>query len=136
MKTVSGVTDQNGDATFTVTDTTAESVTYTATDSTDSLPITGQSATVAFTTAAAGSTTTTTTAAAGSTTTTASGSSTTPSGGSSDQASTAADAGTVSAPSGQLALTGAPSLLPWLFALGLLLLLGGSFGRRLARVGR
>jgi len=138
VTTVRGVTDSNGEASFTVADATAESVTYTATDTTDNLPITGQSVTVVFATAATaatGSTTTTIT-----TTTASGGSTTTPAAGSADQsgagggASTAA-AGTVSASSDQLALTGAPSLLPWLCGLGLLLLLGGSIGRRRVRTG-
>ena len=133
---VSVVSDQNGDAAFSVTDATVESVTYTATDTTDNLPITGQSVTVAFTTPSSGSTTTTT-APGGSTTTTAAGGSTTTTTGeaAATSASTAGGSGTVSASSGQLAFTGTPSLLPWLFGFGLILLVVGSCGRRLLRTG-
>ncbi|MGO8862365.1 MAG: beta strand repeat-containing protein [Acidimicrobiales bacterium] len=42
-------TDSNGMATFTVTDTTSENVTFTATDITDNLPLTGLSVTISFT---------------------------------------------------------------------------------------
>jgi hypothetical protein len=137
VTTVLGVTNPSGQATFTVTDDTVETVTYTATDTSDNLPISGQSVVVAFTTptgAAATATTTTTTAPGGSTTTTvASSPSQAGSGGA--QAATAADTGAVGASSGQLALTGTPSLLPWLFGFGLVLLFGGSLGRRLLRTG-
>ena len=139
------VSDQNGDAVFTVTDTTAETVTYTATDTTDNLPITGQSVTVAFTTPSSTptttttvppGTTTTTTGVGGTTTTTTGAGGTTPTTtGTGTSASTAADNATVSASSGQLAFTGTPSLLPWLLAFGLLFLIGGSLGRRLLRTG-
>ncbi len=142
----SAVTDQNGQANFSVTDATAETVTFTATDTTDDLPITGQSVMIAFTTASSaatttttttspGGSTTTTTAAPGGSTTTTAGSSVATSGTGGSQASTAADAGTVNAPSGQLALTGAPSLLPWLLGFGFVMLLGGSLGRRILRTG-
>ena len=43
------VTDATGAATFTVTDKTAESVTFTATDITDNTPLTGLSVTISFT---------------------------------------------------------------------------------------
>ena len=42
-------TDSNGLATFTVTDRTAESVTFSATDTTDNTPLTGMSVTITFT---------------------------------------------------------------------------------------
>ncbi len=128
VKTVAGVSDQNGQATFTVTDTTVETVTYTATDTTDDLPITGQSVTISFTTPGVASTTTTT-SGAGTTTTVAGSAGQSGIGGA--QASTAASSGAVGASSGQLALTGTPSLLPWLVGLGLFLLVSGSLGRRL-----
>jgi adhesin/invasin len=124
VTTVTGVTDQNGLATFTVTDTTVETVTYTAKDVTDNLPIANQSVTISFTTPTA----TTSTTTAGTTTTTSTGSSNSSG---STGAATAANGGTVGASSGQLALTGSPSLLPWLVGFGLFLLVCGSLGRRL-----
>src|SRR5262249_3881489 len=48
VTTVSGVTDSNGHATFTVSDHTIETITYTATDTTDNIAIT-QTASVSFT---------------------------------------------------------------------------------------
>ena len=60
----SATTNAGGQATFTVSDSTAESVTYTATDTTDSIPLTGQSVSVTFgtlTVSASQSTVTTTT---------------------------------------------------------------------------
>ncbi|MDO8767532.1 MAG: Ig-like domain-containing protein [Burkholderiaceae bacterium] len=54
ITTLTGVTDVNGQATFTVKDTVAESVTYTAHDTTDSINIT-QTATVTFALASVGS---------------------------------------------------------------------------------
>ena len=48
ITTVSGLTDAACEATFTVTNTTAETTTYTATDTTDTLTVT-QTATVTFT---------------------------------------------------------------------------------------
>ena len=72
---VNGTTTNTGNALFTVTDTTAESVTYTAEDTTDSVDLPLLPVTVQFT-AASGSTTTTstttTTAPTGSSTTTTS----------------------------------------------------------------
>jgi hypothetical protein len=134
-----GVTDQNGQVAFSVTDTTAESVTYTATDTTDNLPLTGLSATVAFTTPAPGSTTTTTTTttvpAGSTTTTTAAGSTTTTTAAPAATQSTDGGAAPVSASASQLAFTGTPPLLPWLLGLGFLFLVGGSLGRRYLRIG-
>jgi hypothetical protein len=46
--TGSNTTDAEGQATFTVSDSTSETVTYTATDTTDSVALTGQSASVTF----------------------------------------------------------------------------------------
>jgi len=149
VTTVSGTTDGNGEATFTVTDKTAQSVTYTATDVTDTLPITGQSVTVAFATPSASSatagqtsatstsTTTTSTPSAGSTTTT-----TTPAATSVSSASATGNTGTSDSSAtptsessgGTLALTGTPSLLPGVIALGCVLLALGTVGRlRLTR---
>jgi 5-hydroxyisourate hydrolase-like protein (transthyretin family) len=48
-------TNATGEATFSVTDTTPEVVTYTATDTTDGIPLTGQSASVTFGTLSASS---------------------------------------------------------------------------------
>jgi|GEM_PF-4455993 len=145
---VTGATGSDGQAQFTVTDSTAESVTYTATDTTDNMPLTGLSVTVSFTTVQATTTTTTTTTpTTTSTTSTASGGATSttstsiPSsvtavpastggstGGSTGEASGTSTSGSA-APT--LAFTGAPSLLPWLLGLGLLLLGVGTLGRRM-----
>ncbi len=46
--TGSDTTNAQGQATFTVSDTTAETVTYSATDTTDGIPLTGQSVSVTF----------------------------------------------------------------------------------------
>ncbi len=146
--TVQGVTNSDGEATFTVTDKTAESVTYDATDVTDNLPISGQSATVVFTTATGSSgaggsgsstpTTTTTTPSSSATTAagttsattiasaTASDAAATGNTGSSDSSATPASASS----GGSLALTGASDLLPWTLALGGILLGFGTIGRR------
>ncbi len=48
ITTLSGVTNAQGQATFTVTDTTVQTVTYTATDSTDGITLSSQ-AKVTFT---------------------------------------------------------------------------------------
>ncbi|MGD0381802.1 MAG: Ig-like domain-containing protein [Acidimicrobiales bacterium] len=146
--TVTGVTNSDGEATFTVTDKAAESVTYDATDVTDNLPLSGQSVTVVFTTASgssaaggSGSSTTTTTTTtpssaaatgAGATTATtvasatASDAATTGNTGSSGSSATPASASA----GGSLALTGASDLLPWTLALGGILLGFGTIGRR------
>jgi hypothetical protein len=137
---VSVQSDSDGNAVFDVTDTTPESVTLTAADTTDSLS--GWTVAISFTAAPAGtatssgSTTTTTTTAPASTSASAgssggaTGSSSTGTGStdpSDDSAST--DASTSSTPA--LAFTGIPSMLPWLIGLGLALVLLGTFGRRL-----
>ena len=57
-------TDSNGVASFAVTDHTAESVTFTATDTTDNAPLTGLSVTISFTPAAGSVATTGTTSSA------------------------------------------------------------------------
>ncbi len=128
VTTVTGVTNSDGTATFTVSDRTVEDVTYTATDVTDGMPITGASVTVDFTTPPGGSAST-----SGSTTNTTSSS-----GGASVGTSTAIESGsTDSSSSGasdssgaSLAFTGAPNLLPWLLAMGGLLMVTGTLGRR------
>ena len=146
VTTVTGTTNSDGEATFTVTDKTAETVTYDATDVTDNLPLTGQSITVVFAASAgssgsggAASTTSTTSTTPGSTTTApGSTSSTAPSSATASDAATTGDTGS-SAPAavpasdssgGSLAFTGASDLLPWVIALGILLLGAGTIGRR------
>ncbi len=57
-----GVTDARGTATFTVSDSSNESVTYTAVDTTDSTPLTGKSASVTFGTVGASAAASTVTA--------------------------------------------------------------------------
>lgn len=147
VTTVTGTTDSDGEATFTVTDKTAETVTYDATDVTDNLPITGQSTTVVFTTATgssgaggSGSTTSTTTSttpltsatsapgstSATTTVATAADAAATGNTGSSDSSATPASA----ISGGSLAFTGASDLLPWMLALGCILLGFGTIGRR------
>ena len=120
---VSGTSDNTGTATFSVSDATPESVTYTATDTTDKVVLTGVTAVVTFTAV------------------TATNPATTPSSG--GGASVASNAGTASDSSGgsgtsssggsgsSLATTGAPAFLPWLIGLGLLFMCIGTIGRRL-----
>lgn len=141
VTTVAGVTSADGEATFTVTDKTAETVTYDATDVTDSLPISGQSATVTFTAAGSSgsgsgeSTTTTTSSVPGasstSTPTATAATSSTSGTASTGTTGTGSSGASVSAPSsgGTLALTGSPRVLPWLIALGCVLLGLGTIGR-------
>jgi hypothetical protein len=142
VTSVSGTSDQDGHARFTVTDETAEAVTYTATDTTDQLPISGQSVTVTFTSSSSPT-------SAGSTA--ASGASGTESGATPGGSQSPTDQGTLSSLSGvssssggsaadsslaatqpgvSLALTGTPTMLPWLLGLGSLLLVVGVIGRR------
>jgi hypothetical protein len=133
-----GTTNNSGMATFTVSDATAESVTYTADDTTDSLNLTALPAAVTFAAVTAGSTggtttstsTTSTTGAAGTTTTTVPPSSS--SGSSSSAPVSLASSNTGNTGSGQstLAVTGASPLLPWLIGLGFLFLVVGTIGRR------
>jgi hypothetical protein len=142
--TSTAVTNSNGDAVFTVTDTVAQTVTYTAADTTDS--VSGWALAVAFTTAPPATTTTTTTSTT-SPGTTAAASTGTSSGGTSADASTgttgldtsgtsdtSGDSGTTA--STGLAFTGAPSALPWILGIGVLLLLLGAAGRRVRLFGR
>ena len=68
--TPTATTGTDGSASFLVSDTVAESVTYTATDTSDSLPITGQSTQVTFTVATKSTTTTSTTSTTAPTSTT------------------------------------------------------------------
>ncbi len=126
-------TNSSGMATFAVSDATVESVTYTATDTTDSIPLSAIRVTVTFTAAAAGSTTTTTTSPSGTTTTTttttatnAAASGATSAG--SSAGGTTGNSGTGSSPS--LAATGAGTLLPLLVVFGMLFLGIGTIGRR------
>jgi len=143
---VTGASGSNGQAEFAVTDTTAESVSYSATDTTDNMPLTGLSVMISFTAAAAATTTTTTAPTTTSTTAPGStGSATTTStpisstaattpvsggGGQSSGGSSGTSTG-VSPAAPALAFTGAPSLLPWLLLVGVLLLAIGTLGRRL-----
>ena len=149
VATVTGQTDDNGEATFTVTDKTAESVTYSATDVTDDLPITGQSVTVTFTasssTSPTGGQSSTTSTTAATTTTTAPGAAATttatteaPSNGagsatSSGGASTSGGSASDTAAGATLAMTGIPDRWPVIIALGLFLFFFGSVGRRALR---
>ena len=153
---VNATTTNTGNALFTVSDATAESVTFTADDTTDGVNLSGDQATVQFT-AVSGSTTTTTTTTTGSgsttTTTTGSGSTTstttttttpgsttttTDSGSaagtdasSTDDSSGGSDSsGGADSSGGSLAVTGAPPLLPWLVGAGVVLVGAGSLGRR------
>jgi hypothetical protein len=131
VTTVNGTTDSTGAATFTVSDKTAETVTYSATDVTDKEAITGSNSTIAFTAATTSSSsttisTTTTTAPAGSGSTSATGSTTGSAG------TTTASGGSGTGSSATLAVTGAPSRLPWIVGLGLVLLVLGTLGRKVA----
>jgi hypothetical protein len=131
-------TNNSGMATFAVSDSTTESVKYTATDTTDNVPLTADPVTVTFTAAAAGSTTTTTTT----TTTTSPGATTTTTltnaaavGTTSAGVSAATSTGNTGtgASSPTLAATGSSTLLPWLVGLGVLFLMIGTIGRRRLR---
>jgi len=153
--TPTATTGTDGSATFLVSDTVAETVTYTATDTSDKLPITGQSAQVTFTAASSTTTTSTTaptttaTTAPTSTTATTAASSASDAGvgssgtGASDTGAASTDTGAASTDdgsgtestsatsSGGLAFTGAGASIPWLLGFGLLLLVAGTAGRRL-----
>jgi adhesin/invasin len=147
---VNGTTTNTGNALFTVTDTTNESVTYTAEDTTDGLNLPLLPVTVQFT-AASGTTTsssttttstTTTTSPTGSSTTTtstttpASTTSTTPGSGVSTAAGdTSSDGGSGDSSgngggSSSLAFTGVSPLLFWFAGLGALMTALGTLGRR------
>ena len=152
VTTVTGQTDSNGEATFTVTDKTAEKVTYSATDVTDNAPITGQSVTITFTASTtSGSTSTTTPTTTPTTTastppspvatTTTSSAGTSPAPTATDTGSTAAsgggattgNSGSGTSTGGTLAATGAPGQWPWIIGFGILLFSGGEVGRRALR---
>ena len=114
INTVSGVTNADGQATYTVTDGTVESVTYSATDTTDNLAISGQSVSVSFTAPTTTSSTTSTTSSTTSTTSSSSSSASTapsppaaPAGAASSQsASSSSSTGTASATAGGITVTG------------------------------
>ena len=126
-------TNNSGMASFAVSDTTAESVNYTATDSTDNIPLSAIRVTVTFTAASAGSTTTTTTSPGGTTTTTTTTAATAAASGATSTGSsvggTTGNTGTGSN-TASLAATGAGTLLPVLVVLGALFLAIGTIGRR------
>jgi hypothetical protein len=114
---VSSTTGNTGTAMFTVSDAAAETVTFTATDTTDNVVLKGDEVVVTFTAPSASSTTTTTT---------------TPTGGSS---STSVSTGVTPASSGTgsggtLAATGPPPLVPWLIGIGVFLFTLGALERR------
>ena len=138
VATTNGTTNNSGMASFVVSDTSAESVTYTASDTSDNLPLTALAVTVTFTAVAAGSGSTTTTTSSGSTTTTPTSATTPPSSSTPDAsfASTTGNTGT-SGSTGTLAATGAPTALPWLIGFGGAFMLVGTLGRRrFARLGK
>ncbi|MGD0882137.1 MAG: Ig-like domain-containing protein [Acidimicrobiales bacterium] len=122
---VTVVTNSNGNAVFDVTDTSAESVTYTATDKTDSM--TGWTVKVVFAAVVTPTTTTTTTTTTIATTATTAPSGNTGSGVAADESGSTSAAATATTPG--LAFTGAPSSLPWLVGLGALLVILGSVSR-------
>ncbi len=129
-------TNNMGMASFAVSDTTAESVKYTADDTSDSLDLSAIPVTVTFTAAAAASTTTTTTTTSSTTTTTSSSTTSTTGatglGVTSPGVSTAGTAGNTGAggTGSSLAVTGSSTLLVWLTGLGGLLVGIGTIGRR------
>jgi hypothetical protein len=144
---VNATTTNTGNALFTVTDTTAESVTYTAEDTTDSvnlplLPVTVQftaasgtttttSTTTTTTTSPTGSSTTTTSATApSSTTTTTSGSGVTTAAGDTSSDGSSGDSSGDGGGSSSLAFTGVSPLLFWFAGLGALMTGLGTLGRR------
>lgn len=128
-------TNSNGVAAFDATDTVVESVTYTASDTTDSMS--GWTVAVAFT--AAPATTTTTTAPTTATTSppapassSSAGSGDSGSGGTGSGASGSGDSSSSTGATGpNLAFTGASPALPWLFGVGGLFLIVGTVGRRI-----
>jgi adhesin/invasin len=160
---LNGTTDETGSATFMVTDTVAESVTYTAADTSDSVSLSDDPVTIKFTTATGGSTTTTTTppgttsgssttttmaATSGSaaatttatpttaTTTTTSASATlnSPSAGDNPSSDGSTAASSATSEGSDLAFTGSSSALLWLFGSGAICVVVGTIGRRRLRV--
>jgi Bacterial Ig-like domain (group 1) len=143
---VNGTTTSTGNALFSVTDTTAESVTYTAEDTTDSLnlpllPVTVQFTAASGTTTTTTTSTTTTTAPTGSSTTTTSTTAPSTTTTSSDPGVTTAAGGTSSddnsdgssgdgSGGSSLALTGVSPLLLWFAGLGAVMTGLGTIGRR------
>lgn len=134
VTTVNGTSDTNGLATFTVSDSTAETVKYTANDTSDSLELSDDPVSVTFT--AASATTTSTTSPTSSTTSTTAAASTSAAGSTgagvtSPLASTSGSAGNTGGGGGtSLASTGSSTLLLWLAGLGALFIGIGSVGRR------
>jgi Big-like domain-containing protein len=152
---VNGTTTNTGNALFTVTDTTAESVTYTAEDTTDGvnlplLPVTVQftatsgttststtttstttttSPTTTTTSPVGSSTTTTSTTAPGSTTSTTSASGASTAGDTTSDGSSGDSSGSGGG-SSSLAFTGVSPLLFWFAGLGALMTVLGTLGRR------
>jgi hypothetical protein len=146
---VNGTTTNTGNALFTVTDTTAESVTYTAEDTTDGVNLPLLPVTVQFT-AASGTTTSTSTTTSTTTTTSPTGSSTTTTSTTTPASTTATTSGSgVSTAAGDtssdnssggssgsggdsssLAFTGVSPLLFWFAGLGALMTGLGTLGRR------
>jgi adhesin/invasin len=116
---VSATTGNTGTAMFTVSDPTAETVTLTATDTTDNIVLKGDEVVVTFTTPTASSTTTTTT---------------TPTNGSSSSATSVSTglspAASGSGSGGTLAATGPAPLVPWLIGFGVFLFTLGALERR------
>lgn len=129
VTTTQGTTDSSGQAKFLVTDRSAETVGYSATDSTDGRPITGQSVSITFTplsstpgSGGAGS------SGAGSGSTGGAGAGSGPVVPAVDSADSSAAGGGDGGPS--LAFTGTSAVTRWLFVLGALLLVTGVLGRR------
>jgi len=131
-----GTTNNNGMATFAVSDSTAELVKYTADDTSDSIDLTAVPVTVTFTAAAATSTTstTTTTTTSPSSTTTTGASGAAALGATSTASSTTGNTGntgtTLGSTTPSLAATGPSTLLPWLIGFGGLFMGVGTIGRR------
>ena len=127
---VSAITGNAGTAMFAVSDAATESVTYTATDTTDNIPIAGDSVVLNFVAPSSSSPTGSTT-----TTTTTPGSTSLPdsSGGSVPAPTRRRGGSNGSDGSPSLALTGLPTMLPWLIGFGCLFLAIGTIGRRSAR---
>jgi hypothetical protein len=147
---VNGTTTNTGNALFTVTDTTAESVTYTAEDTTDGVNLPLLPVTVQFTAASGTTTSTSTTTTSTTTTTSPTGSSTTTTSTTTPASTTATTSGSgVSTAAGDtssdnnsgdssgsgggsssLAFTGVSPLLFWFAGLGALMTGLGTLGRR------
>jgi Bacterial Ig-like domain (group 1) len=129
---ISATTGNTGTAMFSVSDATAEAVTYTATDTTDNVALSGDPVMVTFTPVAAVTTTSTTTTTATSGSTTTSTSTTLPVAAASVATSGNSGASSSGGSSSSLAVTGAPTFLPYLIGFGIFLMGIGSLGRRLS----